>query len=261
MKNEQLDLNRNLYALTFSVIRANWLPSLLATLLLLASYSATGFIDGQLPLAAVRLLLIIIVGFSIYRVLISEGRIGGLRALATDGGRIGWRYAGVMLMILSPILFLGIVWTAPGTGVGPQSLAEIGLGLVLVIAYGAGYILLGTALPEVVERGNVSMSEAIARGRQNYRVIGRSLVLGPWIFRAGSMLVMVILAMQGVATDLFGGDGSFKPAALGPMLFFSASYIFAETMTAIVLLRAYRRFPVAVTESVTPEGAAPASGV
>ncbi len=255
-KNEQIDLERNLYALGLSVVRANWLPAMLATLLLLGSYVGSGYVDAALPFVVIRSLLIMIIGFSIYRVLLSHGRIAGLRALATDEGRIGWRYVGVMLIILSPILFLGIVWTAPGTGVGPSSVAELGLGLLMVIAYGAGYILLGTALPEVVERGDVSLTDSITRGRQNYRAIGRALVFGPWLFRAGSMLFMIVLAESGVTTDLFGRDGEFRPLALGPMLFFSACYVFAEVLTAIVLVRAYRRFPVSV-----PEGSAAAPPV
>ena len=251
MINDKIDLDRNIFALAFSVMRTNWLPASLATLLLLASYVGTGYVDKQLPFAVVRSLLIMIIGFAAYRVLLSRGRIHGLRALATDEGRIGWRYAGVMLMILTPILILGIVWTAPGSGVGPQSFGEIGLGLVMIIAYGAGYILLGTALPEVVERGDVAMSEAIARGRQHYRVIGRSLVFGPWLFRAGSMLVMIVLSQIGVTTDLFssGDKGAFQAAALGPMLFFSACYVYAEVLTAIVLVRAYKRFPIGEPEA------------
>lgn len=241
--NDKIDLDRNLFALAFSVMRTNWLPAILAALLLLGSYVGSGYVDKQLPFAVVRSLLIMIIGFSAYRVLLSRGRIRGLRSLATDDGRIGWRYAGVMLMILTPILVLGIVWTAPGSGVGPSNLVEIGLGLVLVIAYGTVYILLGTALPEVVERGDVSLSEAITRGRQNYRVIGRSLVFGPWLFRAGSMLVMILLSESGVTTDLFSYQGTFRPAALGPMLFLSLCYVYAEVLTAIVLVRAYRRFP------------------
>lgn len=251
MIDEKIDLDRNLFALALSVMRRNWLPSTLAALLLLGSYAGSGFVEKQLPFAVVRSLLIMIIGFSAYRVLLSRGRICGLRSLATDEGRIGWRYAGVMLMILTPILVLGIIWTAPGTGVGPSSMAEIGLGLVLVIAYGAVYILLGTALPEVVERGDVALSEAISRGRQHYRVIGRSLVFGPWLFRATSMLVMIILSESGVTTDLFNYQGTFRPAALGPMLFLSACYVYAEILTAIVLVRAYKRFPARV-----PDGAA-----
>lgn len=250
-RNEQIDLNRNLYALGFSVVRANWLPALLATLLLLGSYVGSGYVDAPLSFAVIRSLLIMIIGFSIYRVLLSEGRIAGLRAIATEDGRIGWRYIGVMFIILSPILFLGIVWTAPGTGVGPSSIAEIGLGLVMVICYGTGYIVLGTALPEVVERGDVSLADAITRGRQNYRAIGRALVFGPWLFRAGSMLIMILLAKNGVKTDLFtyGHHGEFQPAALVPMLLFSGCYVFAEVLTAIVLVRAYKRFPARVDDA------------
>ncbi len=123
-----------------------------------------------------------------------------------------------------------------------------------MIVYGAGYILLGTALPEVVERGDVSLYAAITRGLRHYREIGRALVFGPWLFRAGSMLFMIVLAKQGVKTDLFtyGYQGQFQPAALGPMLFFSGCYVFAEVLTAIVLVRAFKRFPA------TLEDAAPA---
>jgi hypothetical protein len=170
-----------------------------------------------------------IVGYSAYRTLSSGGRVTGIRAVGTSTGRVPWRYAGIMLLILSPILLLGIIWTAPGSSAGPD------------------YVLFGTALPEVAERGEVSLAEAFERGRSNYRVIAKAMVIGPWLFRAGSMLALILLNLVGVEVDLFQHQtGAFQMVALAPMLFFSTCYIFGEVLTAIVLVRAYRRFPVAV---------------
>jgi hypothetical protein len=252
MKNENIDLERDLFALAFSVIRHNWVPCLIAALLLLASNVGEGYFPAALPFAVLRALIIMILGYSIYRTLLSEGRMRGFRAMATDCGRVPWRYAGVMLMILTPILILGIVWNAPGSSIGPNNLNDLIFGVVMVIAYATGYVLLGTALPEIAERGEVALSESIERGWANYRRIGRALVFGPWVFRAGSVLVMVGLSLAGVTTDLFGGEtGAFQPAALGPMLFFTGAHVVAEVLTAIVLTRAYLRYPVVTARTAT----------
>jgi hypothetical protein len=251
MKNRKIDLDRNLFALAFSVMRCNWLPCGAAVALLLASDLGEGYLPAPLAFAALRALLLMIVGYSAYRALVTGGEVAGWRAVATAEGRIPWRYAGVMLMILTPILILGIVWTAPGTGVGPSSINEIVFGVVMVVAYATVYVLLGTALPEVAERGEVALSEAIARGRSNYRVIAKALVFGPWLFRAATVAVIISASLMGVTVDLFNGQtGVFQPAALGPMLLFKACHVFAEVLTAIVLVRAYRRYRLAPREAV-----------
>ncbi len=119
-----------------------------------------------------------------------------------------------------------------------------GLGVVMVVFYAALYILFGTALPEVAETGDASLGEAFERGRSNYRTIGRRMVFGPWVFGALTVLAMIGLSFIGVRTDLFNAQsGAFQPAALGPMLGFKASHVFAEVLTAIVLVRAYRSYP------------------
>ncbi|MFQ5565823.1 MAG: hypothetical protein ACE5EU_05615 [Paracoccaceae bacterium] len=252
MNDRNIDLDRNLFLIAFSIARRNWMPCAVAALLLLASNAIIGFVDAPLALAVLRALILMIVGYSAYRYLLSDGGVSGWRAIATAEGRLPWRYAGMMLIILSPILLLGIVWNAPGTGVGPSSLGEIVLGVVLVVIYAALYILVGTALPAIVERGEVSLVEAFERGRRNYRAIGRALVFGVWLFRAGSLLFMIVLSYLGVATDFFSpSTGAFNAAASGPMLLFMCSYVYAECLTAIVLVRAYRRFPV------MPSGAVP----
>jgi hypothetical protein len=211
-----------------------------------------GFLIAPLAFAATRSLIIMIVGYSAYRTLLTGGRVSGFRAIGTVAGRIPWRYAGIMLLILSPILLLGIIWTAPGSGAGPDSIAEIALGVMLVISYAVLYVLFGTALPEVAERGEVSLGEAFERGRSNYRVIAKAMVIGPWLFRAGSMLALILLNLAGVTVDLFHAEtGALQAAALGPMLFFTTCYIFGEVLTAVVLVRAYRRFPVTVPREAT----------
>jgi hypothetical protein len=251
MTNKKIDLDRNLFALAVSVMRCNWLPCGGAAVLLLVSNLGEGYLHAPLAFAALRALIIMIVGYSAYRMLLTGGEIAGWRTVATAEGRIPWRYTGVMLMILTPILVLGIVWTAPGTGVGPSSLNEIVFGVVMVVAYASAYVLLGTALPEVAERGEVALSESIERGRSNYRVIAKALVFGPWVFRSATVAVMISASLMGVTVDLFNGQtGAFQPAALGPMLLFTTGHVFAEVLTAIVLVRAYRRYPVAPKDAV-----------
>ena len=163
MTNKKIDLDRNLFALAVSVMRLNWLPCGVAAVLLLASNVGEGYVHATLAFPVLRSLIIMIVGYSAYRALLSGGEVAGWRAVATDQGRVPWRYTGVMLMILTPILVLGIVWTAPGTGTGPSSIPEMVFGVVMVIAYASAYVLLGTALPEVAERGEVALGEAIVR--------------------------------------------------------------------------------------------------
>ena len=251
MTNRTFDLDRGLFALAFSVVRCNWLPFGATAMLLLASQLGQGYLPAPLAFIVLRALIIIIVGYSAYRVLLTGGRVAGWRAVCTDDGRIPWRYAAVMLMILAPILILGIVWTAPGAGVGPDNLIQIVFGVAMVVAYASLYVLFGTALPEVAERGEVSLAEAFERGRKNYRAVAKALVIGAWLFRAGAMLCMIGLGLAGVTVDLFGGPThAFQPAALGPMLLFTGSHVFAEVLTAIVLARAYRRFPVTVPEAI-----------
>jgi hypothetical protein len=250
MTKRNIDLDRGLFAIAFSVVRRNWLPCGVAAVLLLAANVGEGYWQVPLVFAVTRALIIMIVGYSIYRTILSDGRLAGLRAVATDEGRVPWRYTGVMLMILSPILILGIVWTAPGGAGGPSNLNEVVFGVVMVMAYATGYVLLGTALPEIAERGEVSLAQAIARGRANFRRISRQMVLGPWIFRACTVLVMIGLALMGVTTDLFSGhNGAFQPAALAPMLLFTTGHVFAEVLTAVVLARAYRSQPGAAGRS------------
>ncbi len=251
MTNKKINLDRNIFAIAFSVMRCNWLPCGGAALLLLVSNMGEGYLPAPLAFAALRSLIIIIVGFSVYRTLLSGGRISGWRALGTDDGRIPWRYAGVMLMILSPILVLGIVWTAPGSGVGPSSLGQIVFGVVMVVAYASAYVLLGTALPEVAERGDVVLSEALERGRRNYRKIAKAMMLGAWLFRAGTVAILIGASLMGMTVDLFHGQtGVFQPAAVAPMLMFTTGHVFAEVLTAIILVRAYRRYPVTPSNAV-----------
>jgi hypothetical protein len=251
MKNKKIDLDRNIFAVAFSVMRCNWLPCGMGAVMLLVANMGEGYLPAPLAFAALRALIIMIVGYSAYRALLSGGRISGWRALGTDGGRIPWRYSGVMLMILTPILVLGIVWTAPGTGVGPSGLSEIVFGVVMVVAYASAYVLLGTALPEVAERGEVALSEALERGRTNYRAIAKSLILGAWLFRAGTVAVLISASLLGVTVDLFNGQtGAFQPVAVLPMLIFTTGHVFAEVLTAIVLVRAYRRYPVVPPNAV-----------
>ncbi len=238
----RLSLDRGMFPLAVAVLRANWMPCGVAALLLLAANAGQGYVPAALAFAVVRALIIMIVGYAAYRTLLSGGRVRGWRAVATPEGRMPWRYAGVMLMILSPILVLGIVWTSPGHDVAPTTLPGIAFGVTMVLGYTAAYVLIGTALPEVAERGEVALSGAIARGRANYRVIARAMVFGPWLFRAGSLAFIIGLSMAGVTTDPFNGHtGAFQPAALGPMLLLTSAHVFAEILTAIVMCRAYRR--------------------
>jgi len=243
MDERTIDLDRNLFAVAFSVFRGNWAPYATAILIWLASVAVTGVIEAPVGLALLRMALVVIVGHAAYRFLLSGGAVRGWRAIATADGRFPWRYAAVMLIILSPILILGIVWNAPGTGVGPGGLDEIGFCMAMVVIYVALYILVGTALPAVATHGRVSLGDTLRRGWRNYRAIGLSLVLGVWLFRIGSILVVVVLSSLGITVDFYPpGGGSFRPEAAGPMLFLMFSHVFAECLSATVLLRAYRRF-------------------
>lgn len=245
MTNQKFDLDRGLFPLACLVMRCNWFPFSLAALLLLAANLGQHYLEASLAFAVLRSMIIMIVGFSAYRVLLSGGQVSGWRAASTPDGRIPWRYIGVMMMILTPILILGIIWTAPGSSGGPAGLGGIAFGLVMVIAYANAYILLGTALPAVAERGDVPLSEALARGRGNYRKIARAMLVGAWLFRAGTMMALIGASFAGVTVDLFDiSTSAFQPAALLPMLAFTTSHVFAETLTAVVLMRAYRRYPV-----------------
>jgi hypothetical protein len=244
MRHRAIDIDGNLFLIALAVVRLNWMPYTVATLLLLAANASDGFLAAPLAFAVVRALILMIVGYSAYRCLLSGGAVCGWQAVA-ERGRIPWRYAGVMLIILSPIMVLGIMWIEPGKGASPDTLGQIGVGLALVVVYAALYVLLGTALPAVVERREAALSEAFARGRRHYRAIGRSLVVGVWLFRAASMLALIGMNLAGVTTDFFDGlGGPFQAAALGPMLLFNCSHVFAECLNATVLLRAYRRYPV-----------------
>ena len=251
MKNHDFDLDRGLFPLAVSVVRCNWLPCGGAAVLLLVANLGQGYLYAPLAFVVLRALIIMVVGYSAYRVLLTGGAVAGWRALGTEEGRIPWRYAGVMLMILAPILILGIVWTAPGNGVGPSNLSQIVFGVIMIVAYASIYVLLGTGLPEVAESGEVSLGDAFQRGRANYRVIAKSRIIGAWLFRAGSVAVLIGASWLGVQVDLFGGPtGSLQPAALVPMLVFTSCHVFAEVLTAIVMARAYRRFPATATNAV-----------
>ncbi len=246
----RLDPEGRLYPVAFTLLRLNFGPSAAAALLLLATNIGAGYLDAPLAFIVLRALVIMIVGYAAYRTLTSGGRTYGWRAVATADGHIPWRYAGVMLMILSPILILGIVWNAPGGRIGPDSLGEIGFGLVMILLYAALYVLLGTALPEVAATGHASLGEAITRGRAHYREIAQMLVIGPWLFRAGALLILIAMALAGVTVDLFGPHGELRPAAFAPTLFLTSAHVFAEILTAVVLTRAWRRW-----SQVAPEQA------
>jgi hypothetical protein len=210
-----------------------------------------GYLTAPLAFVTVRALVLMFIGYSAYRLLLTGGRVAGLRAMGTGDGRPPWRYAGVMLIVLTPILILGIAWSAPGSGIGPGNLGQIVLGLVMVVAYASIYVLLGTALPEVVERGDVVFADAFQRGRNHYREIAMSMLVGVWLFRAGSASLLVGAGLLGFPLDLFTPDtGAFQPIALVPMLLFTASHVFAEVLTAVVMVRAYRRYPATRRDAV-----------
>lgn len=245
-----VDIDRNIYAVAGSVARANLGPCAFAAVLLALTDVGAGYLHAPLAFAVLRALILMLIGYAAYRALLSGGAVSGWTATATPEGRVPWRYVGIMLIILGPILLLGVVWNAPGSGAGPTGLAETVLGFAMVVIYAALYILLGTALPEVAERGEVSLRDAFERGRANYRRIGRAMVFGPWLFRVASMLLMVGLSIAGLQIDPFSlGARAFQPAGLLPLLVFKGTHVFAELMTAVVLVRAYRRYPT------LPEGA------
>lgn len=250
---DRVDIDGNLYAVTWRVTRGNLGPCAAATVLLAATDVGAAFIEAPLAFAVLRALILIIVGYAAYRMLLTGGAVCGWRAASTPDGRIPWRYAGIMVIILGPILLLGVVWSAPGSSMGPTGLAETVLGVGMVVTYATLYILFGTALPEVAERGSVALRDAFDRGRSHYRRIGRALALGPWVFRAAAMLVIMLFSLAGFEVDPISAQGrAFQPAGLAPLLAFKGTHVFAEVMTAVVLTRAYRRY------RAVPDGAVPA---
>lgn len=256
MARREIDIDDNVLRVAMRVVRCNWMPYLGAVLLLLASNAAIGFWQAPLAFAVMRALILMITGYAAYHCLVSGGAVAGWAAVATGEGRVPWRYAGVALIILAPILLLGIVWTAPGTGTGPSGPGDMALGVVLVVTYAALNILFGTALPSVAARGKAALGEAFRRGSSNYRRIGRDLVFGVWLFRAAASLIIIVMAVSGVTTDFIPPDGGpFQIAAAGPMLLFNASHVFAECLSAVVLLRAYRRYLPAPGTAAEPVGA------
>lgn len=245
-----LDIDRNIYTVAGGVAWGNLGPCAAAAVLLAATDIGAAYLHAPLAFATLRALILMIVGYAAYRMLLTGGAVRGWRAAGTPEGRIPWRYAGIMLIILGPILLLGIVWNAPGSGAGPTGLGEMALGVAMVVSYAALYILFGTALPEVAERGDVALRDAFDRGRAHYRRIGRAMVFGPWLFRVASLLVVIGLSLAGVQVGAFSLETqALQPAGLLPLLAFKGTHVFAEVMTAVVLVRAYRRY------ASLPEGA------
>ena len=259
MSTTTLDPDNGLFPSAFATVRATWQPFVAATFLMVIADLAQDFLPSPLPFAAFRALVLIIAGFAAYRALLSRGRIAVWTAAATETGRVPWRYAGIMLIILAPTLFLGVIWTAPGgiadtsgaaashagatIGGVPVILVEIGLAPVLMIAYTVTYVLLGTALPETVERGEAPLRRTVARGWANYRRIALGLMFGPWLFRASMVVIIVMAGLAGFSTDFLNDHtGVIEPWALIPMMIFASGHVFAEVLTAVVLVRAYRRF-------------------
>ena len=82
-------------------------------------------------------------------------------------------------------------------------------------------------------------------------MIAKALVFGPWVFGAGTMAAIVFAVWMGVMVELFDGHtGAFQPAGLGQSLLFYSSTVFVQVLTAIVLVRAYRRYPAAPREAL-----------
>ncbi|HSF94830.1 MAG TPA: hypothetical protein VLA52_07370, partial [Thermohalobaculum sp.] len=191
MKPHPIDPDNGLFPVAFAVMRCIWKPFLLAVAVMLAASAAQGYVHDPLPLTILRALALMIAGHAAYRALLTRGRVAGWRAAATRDGHVPWRYSGVMLMILAPMLLLGLIWTAPASAasepaLSPRGLDGIALGMLLMIGYAVGYVLLGTALPEIAERGDAALGRAIARGRAHYRRIATSLMFGPWLFRTST---------------------------------------------------------------------------
>lgn len=244
-----IDPDNGLFPVAFAVLRCIWKPFALAVAVMLLASLAQGYLHDPLPLALIRALALIIAGHAAYRALITQGRVAGWRAAATREGHVPWRYAGVMLMILTPMLLLGLIWTAPharadgaGAAFGPSGLEGVVLAMILMIGYAVGYVLLGTALPEIAERGDAALSRAISRGRVHYRRIASWLMFGPWLFRTSTVVLLVAASFAGIAVDFFHPEtGAFQPSALVPMALLTGGTVFAEILTAVVLVRAYRR--------------------
>lgn len=240
----RIDLARPLYPLALSVLRLNLAPAVLALACLILLNVAQSFTGPTIALAPLRMLVMVMIAHAAYRVLLTAGEVHGMMALADPNGRAPLRFLGVMVLIFLPIVLIGAVWTTPG---GPEALGGLvflGAILVMVLAYGALLVLMGTALPELADTGHAHPGAALRRGLANYRRIARGLVLGPGLFGVVHGLALVAAGLLGLPQGAYNPEtGAFSPGALAVLCVLLTGNLYSVTLAAVVLTRAYRGAP------------------
>lgn len=236
-----VDLSRRLYPLAFRVLRENAAPAALLLSVLMLLNIVQGVAGPSVGLAPLRLGCLVLMAHAAYRVLLTSGAVQGMAALSDPNGRAPLRFIGVMVLIFLPMILIGAIWTTPG---GPQMLGGfffVGAILLMVLAYGALLVLMGTALPELAERGHADPAAALRRGLAGYRSIARGLVLGPGLFGVANGLVLVIAGYLGLPDGAYNpATGTFSPGALAVLTLLSLGNLYSVTLAAVVLSRAYR---------------------
>ncbi len=87
---KRIDIDRKLFPLAFSVMRRNWLPCGAAAVLLLVANIGDGYLRAPLAFATLHALIIMIVGFSACRLLLTGAlSVAGARSALPRAGSPG----------------------------------------------------------------------------------------------------------------------------------------------------------------------------
>ncbi len=238
----RIDMSRGSWALAPDVVLRNGASFSLVTILLTATHMLQQWDFAPAAIPTIRMMLLIVTGFIAYRTLMSGGDKVGLSALLDAPRGDVTRFAGVMLIILAPIVVLGLCLKIPALSAMLPPGGLIPFMMLMVVTYGALMILLGTALPATAARGDATLRSAIRRGRAGYREIGRAMVFGPWLFSVLYSLALLSTQALGLPAMVGPGDSGWMVAVwLIAQLLSSAGHVFAAAMTAVVLSRAYQK--------------------
>ncbi|HUS54769.1 MAG TPA: hypothetical protein VMY41_12290, partial [Thermohalobaculum sp.] len=81
MKSRMIEIDDNVFLVAFSIVWRNRMPFAAAASILLATNAGHDFIDMPVAVAVLRALILMIVGYSAYRCLLSGGTIAGWQAV------------------------------------------------------------------------------------------------------------------------------------------------------------------------------------
>lgn len=234
-------LERGIWATAFGAVRRNLAVCLLVAVLLTAAHLVQYWGHGGGVLPPLRAVLLIFAGYVCHRTLVTGGETWGFAAATGPGFRRAARFAGVQLMILVPILVLGLCLTIPEVRAVLPGVSFLPFMVAMIVLYGIGLVLLGTALPEIAATGEVDFGRAVASGRRDYRAIARGMVWGPWIFGAGHTLVMLGAEKMGLPKIVSEPDAGAILVWLAARLAESGGHVLAEALRAAVLVAAWHR--------------------